>query len=265
MSTESNPAPLKRPAIAGGSTGWAATGLVLLVLVAWFWATTVGGVSPITLPNPVDVIRVLPEVIMSKIFILDLATTLAEIAVAFVAAAISAVSVGYFVSQSQTRTMEFEPLLSAAYAIPILLFYPLIVLLVGIGPMSKIVLGFGASFFPITLSTIAGFSGVNKTLLRSARSMGASRAQLLRYVLLPSALPVVATGLRMGLIFAMLAVLGGETLGSVSGIGYRMINFAEQMETTKTYAYIILVVLLALCLNLLASALERQFQTRREA
>ena len=127
----------------------------------------------------------------------------------------SASSLGYFISRSPYFIKVFEPLFAAIYAIPIILFLPLYVLIWGLGPASKIALGATISFFPIVLSTIVGFGNVDRTLVTAARSMGANNIQMFRHVLLPAALPVMLAGLRMGFTVALLSVIGSETIASL--------------------------------------------------
>jgi ABC-type nitrate/sulfonate/bicarbonate transport system permease component len=106
------------------------------------------------------------------------------------------------------------------------------------------------------LNTIAGFGYVDKVLLTAARSMGASDYQLFRYVLLPAALPVILTGMRMGFTVALLSIIGSETIASLAGLGHRIVHLAEAMEMTQMFAYIAFVVMIAAILNALVSALE---------
>jgi ABC-type nitrate/sulfonate/bicarbonate transport system permease component len=140
--------------------------------------------------------------------------------------------------------------------VPIILFLPLYVLFFGLGPASKIALGTTISFFPIVLSTIAGFSNVDRTLVTAARSMGASDYQLFRYVLVPAALPVILTGLRMGFTVAMLSILGSETIASLAGLGHHIVQLAENMEMARMFAYIAFVVVMVAILNAIVSYLE---------
>src|SRR6202008_1429 len=100
-----------------------------------------------------------------------------------------------------------------------ILVLPLYMLFFGLGPASKIALGATISFFPIVLSTIAGFGNVDRTLVTAAKSMGASDYQLFRYVLVPAALPVILSGLRMGFTIALLAIIGSEVIASLAGPG----------------------------------------------
>jgi ABC-type nitrate/sulfonate/bicarbonate transport system permease component len=150
----------------------------------------------------------------------------------------------------------FEPLFAGIYAIPIILFLPLYVLVLGLGPASKIALGATIGFFPIVLNTIAGFGSVDQTLQRAARSMGASSIQMFRYVLFPAALPVVLAGLRIGFTVALLSVIGSEALASLAGLGHRIVNLAESMEMARMFAYIVFVVAIVAVLNTIVSKLE---------
>ena len=168
----------------------------------------------------------------------DLEVTLTELAIAFAISCTSGVTLGYLISRSQYLIRVFEPLLAGIYSVPIILFLPLYVLFFGLGPGSKIALGTTISFFPIVLNTIAGFGYVDRIFITAARSMGASDVQMFRYVLLPAALPVILTGLRMGFTVALLSILGSETIASLAGLGHKIVHLAEAMETARMFAYI---------------------------
>jgi ABC-type nitrate/sulfonate/bicarbonate transport system permease component len=141
---------------------------------------------------------------------------LTEIAIAFAISCSAGVTLGYLISRSTYLIRVFEPLLAGIYAVPIILFLPLFVLFFGLGPGSKIAIGVSTSFFPIVLNTIAGFGYVDRIFITAARSMGASNVQMFRHVLLPAALPVILTGLRIGFTVTLLSVLGSETLASLA-------------------------------------------------
>jgi ABC-type nitrate/sulfonate/bicarbonate transport system permease component len=229
---------------------------VVALVVLWYLGATRWGVNPLLLPNPVAVLGDFWAILISGEFIDDLRVTLGELAAAFAIAASLGTVAGYLVSRSQYRIRAFEPLFAAVYAIPIILFLPLYVLLFGLGPASKIALGATIGFFPIALSTVAGFGYVDKVLLTAARSMGASDYQLFRYALLPAALPIMLTGMRMGFTIALLSIIGSETIASLAGLGHRIVQLAEGMEMARMFAYIIFVVAIAAILNALVSALE---------
>src|SRR5262249_21648250 len=108
----------------------------------------------------------------------------------------------------------------------------------------------------IALSTIAGFGSVDPVYTAAARSMGCSAYQLFRWVLLPAALPVILTGLRIGFTVALLSILGAETISSVSGLGHRIVSLGANMHMARMFAYIPCAVAIAASLNAIVSLLE---------
>jgi ABC-type nitrate/sulfonate/bicarbonate transport system permease component len=231
--------------------------------LVWYLAATRWGVNRLLLPNPVAVAQDLFEILRSGEYIDDLETTLGELAAAFSIAVAGGLATGYLVSRSPYLTKVFEPLFAGLYAIPIILFLPLFVLFFGLGPASKIAIGAAISFFPITLNTIAGFGGVDRLYVTAARSMGASDYHLFRFVLVPAALPVILTGLRMGFTTALLAIIASETLASFAGLGHRIVSLAESMEIAPMFAYIVFVIAIAAILNAFVSTLEARGRRNR--
>ena len=233
-------------------------GFLVGLMLLWYLGTAYWGISHLLLPNPVKVWHELEDVLGSGEFLPDLQVTLSELAIAFAISCTSGVTLGYLISRSQYAIRVFEPLLAGIYSVPLILFLPLFVLFFGLGPGSKIALGTSISFFPIVLNTIAGFGYVDKIYITAARSMGASDVQMFRHVLLPAALPVMLTGLRIGFTVALLSILGSETIASLAGLGHRIVHLAEAMETARMFAYIAFAVAIAATLNTLTSSLERR-------
>jgi len=231
-------------------------GFLVALIALWYLAATRFKVSPLLLPNPLNVLHELWDILRTGEYVDDLQVTLFELACAFAISLTSGVTLGYILSRSQYLMRVFEPLFAGIYAIPIILFLPLYLLFFGLGPASKIALGATISFFPVVLSTIAGFGYVDRGLVTAARSMGASERQLFRYVLLPAALPVILTGMRMGFTVALLSIIGSETIASLAGLGHRIVHLAESMEMARMFAYIAFVVAIAAILNTLVSAIE---------
>ena len=231
-------------------------GFIVVLLALWYLATNRWGINHLLLPNPVAVWHQLIDVLQSGEYLPDLRVTLTEVAAAFAISVTSGTLIGYFVSRTRYTVRVFEPLFAGIYSIPIILLLPLYVLFFGLGIASKIALGTTISFFPIVLSTIAGFSNVDRPLVVAARSMGASDYQLFRYVLLPAALPVILGGLRMGFTVALLSILGSETIASLAGLGHHIVELAEGMDMARMFAYIVFVVVIAAVLNTAVSTLE---------
>jgi ABC-type nitrate/sulfonate/bicarbonate transport system permease component len=230
---------------------------LVLVLFLWYAATTFGHISPLLIPKPVDVFWALVDLVHGGDASRAIAVTFSEVVIAFLVSAIIGLIAGFFIGRSPYLIAVLSPLVSGLYAIPAILFFPLYILFFGIGIGSKIALGMTISFFPIVISTIAGFGSVDKTLLNVARTMGARGWPLFRFVLLPASFPVVFSGLRMGFVLAFLSVLGGETIASFSGIGHEIAGASESMDSVTMYAFIVLAITASAAVNMTLSRLER--------
>jgi ABC-type nitrate/sulfonate/bicarbonate transport system permease component len=232
-------------------------GLFASVFLAWYFATQ-SGVRKILLPPPELVWREMQTLWASGGLWSAAVVTLNEIWQAYSIAVVAGIAVGFLVSRSRALVHIFEPVLTGMFAVPLTLFFPLFVVFFGIGPESKVAYAAAQCFFPIALNTIAGFANVEELYLRAARAMGASTLGQFRYIYLPAALPVTITGLRIGFFICIAAVLGGETLAALSGIGKSIALAAELMETARLYAWIAYVVTVSVTLNLLALAVEQR-------
>ncbi len=237
-------------------------GFVVACAVAWSVASDRHLVNPLLLPSFTRVMSDLGELLRQGAYVSDLLVTLRELFIAFAIASALGLLTGYFVGRSRFLSRAFEPLIGGLYSVPTILLFPLFVLYFGIGQGSKIAMGSTIAFFPIALTTIAGLANVDAGLVRAARSMGATNWSLFWSVMLPAALPVIAGGLRLGLILALLAILGGETIASIDGLGRRIVDAADSMETSKMFAYTLLALAMAICLNAAVTAAERFARSR---
>lgn len=228
-----------------------------LLLVAWHLSTSTGLVSSFFLPRPDKVFQSFRDIILDGEAFEDLRVTLFEFLFACPVAGILGTLVGYLVGRGPCAARVFEPIFAGLYAVPMIVFYPISILYLGIGPGSKIAHGALFGFFPICLNTIQAFSRVDPVLLRLARSMGASRWRTLRRILIPAALPTIIGGLRLGFMLTFLAIIGGETISSLAGLGHRIVWYAEGLETVKMFAYVIFVILVTVLMNLFLSLIER--------
>jgi ABC-type nitrate/sulfonate/bicarbonate transport system permease component len=234
--------------------------LAVLFVAAWIAVTDLHLINPLFLPRPLAVWGAMLRLVRSGALWSAAAVTTLTVAEAYALAVVAGIAAGFFIGRSRRLTLAYEPLLSGIFAIPIVLFFPLFTVFFGIGPASKVAFGATIAFFPIALNTIAGFGGVDPLLLRSARSLGASRWQTFRHVYLPGALPVVVTGMRIGFFLCFASVLGGETLSSAAGVGYSIAHSAELLEGAQMYAWIVFVLATTAILNLAVSALESRAQ-----
>src|SRR5262245_33865330 len=234
---------------------------VAAVFFVWFAIGHTGAISPLFVP-PIEAVGVaLVRLAQTEAFWSAVATTMLTIAEAYVIAVVLGIFVGWAITRSRYLTQVLEPVVSGLFAIPITLFFPVFILMFGIGPESKVAYGAAYGFFPIALNTIAGLAGVDERYVNAARSMGVSGSALFRHVLFPAAFPVILTGLRIGFFICFASVLGGETISSVSGVGRNIALAAELFEPARMYAWIVFVIVAALVLNALVSALENRMRS----
>ncbi|MBV9970106.1 MAG: ABC transporter permease [Xanthobacteraceae bacterium] len=233
-------------------------GFVLLVAVAWYLSTATGSVSRLFLPAPEAVWLAFSRLVVTRQFWSAVEVTLVTVAQAYAIAVVAGLLAGYAISRSRFRIDVLEPIIAGLFTIPITLFFPIFILFFGIGTASKVAYGATYAFFPIVLNTIASLANVEPHFLRAAKSMGASSWDTFRHVLIPSALPSLLGGMRIGFFICFAAVLGGETLSSVAGVGRNIALAAELMEPARMYAWITFVVVTALTLNLVLSGFDRR-------
>lgn len=231
-------------------------GFLATVFLLWYVVTATHSVSQLFLPPLGNVYDELIRIFREGHVALALETTLGSVAIAYCISLTLGVAIGFGVTRSAYLMRLFEPLFSSLFAIPLGLLFPVFILFFGIGPESKVAFGATYSFFPIVLNTIAGLGYPNKKLVDAARSMGANNAQLFWRVLLPDALPIILTGLRIGFIVCFASVLGGETLSSLNGLGHQIAFNSELMEIGRMFAWILFAILVAFALIMIVTYLE---------
>jgi len=136
--------------------------------------------------------------------------------------------------------------------------FPVFILFLGIGELSKVAIIFWASFWPVLLSTISGVKQVDRLLINSALSMGATRTFIFFKVVLPAASPSIFTGVRLAGAYCITALVAAEMIGAHSGLGFLTLNSQETFQIPTMYAGILMLAMLGLLLNYLLALLERR-------
>ena len=192
-----------------------------------------------------------------------LGVTLYEVSFAFVVAVTIGMTIGLSVGLNAFARRCFMPIILLLYGIPQIVILPLFILGLGIGPPSKIAFGVTHGIFPIILAIVAGVQNLKPVLLTSARSMGASRWHILRYVVLPHMLPSFFSGLRLGMTGVLLGVLLAELYVSTAGIGYFTGVFTQNFDPTRLLGLISILAAMAILLNEFMRVVERRFSRWR--
>ena len=233
-------------------------GFLLVALLAWWAATSAALVAPIFLPAPVAVWHAFWHALASRGFPADLVTTLTSVAAAWAVAVLGGLLAGGLVGRARFAREVVEPLLSGTFAVPLIIFYPLVLFMLGIGVASKIAFAAFYGFFPVALHTIAAFAQVESRFVLYAVTLGASRIALFRRVLLPAAMPEIVAGLRVSFVVTASSVVAGEMISSLTGLGHQITFLAETLEPAGMFAYITLVILATVAVNALLSRLGRR-------
>jgi len=155
------------------------------------------------------------------------------------------------------------PIILLLYGLPQITILPLFILYFGIGPASKIAFGVTHGMFPITIAIVAGVQNLKPILLVSARSMGASRWQILRWVIFPHMIPSFFAGMRLGMSGALLGVLLAELYVSTAGIGHFTTMFTENFDPTKLFGLVAMLATMAIVLNEIVRRAETRFSRWR--
>ncbi|EOX7395851.1 taurine ABC transporter permease TauC, partial [Enterobacter quasiroggenkampii] len=225
-------------------------GTLLVLLAVWWAVAALQWVSPLFLPPPGQVLAKLitiagPQGFMDATLWQHLGASLARILVALLAAVIIGIPVGIAMGLSPTVRGILDPLIELYRPVPPLAYLPLMVIWFGIGETSKILLIYLAIFAPVAMSALAGVKSAQQVRIRAAQSLGASRTQVLLFVILPGALPEILTGLRIGLGVGWSTLVAAELIAATRGLGFMVQSAGEFLATDVVLAGIAVIAAIA--------------------
>lgn len=223
-------------------------GVVLALMIVWEIAARFF-VDRDFLSPPSTVLFSLGDVLGTQGVPAALWLTLYELAIAFVLSVIVGLSIGLAVGLGRFAQKSFMPIILLLYGLPQITILPIFILLFGIGAPSKIAFGVSHGMFPIMISVAAGVQNMKPILLVSARSMGASRWHILRYVIFPHMIPSFFAGMRLAMTGVLLGVLLAELYVSTAGIGYFTSIFTQNFDPTKLIGLVSILAVMAIVLN----------------
>jgi NitT/TauT family transport system permease protein len=163
-----------------------------------------------------------------------------EFASGFGLATVIGILIGVGMAASRVARRFFEPWISMLYATPIIALGPLFILAMGIGVGSKIVVIFLTAVFPIIINTIAGLTTTDRNLIEAARSFGATQRQIQVKVRIPSAMPFIIAGLRLGVARALVGVVVAELFGARAGLGFLILTSAQNFDTAALFVGVLI-------------------------
>ena len=232
------------------------------LLLAWFLVTKFKLVAPLFLPSPFDVATQFYSLAVdgfSNATLLEhVGTSLFRILTAFTIATAIGVPLGLAMGLNRWVKGIFSPPIQLYWPVPPLAYLPLVIIWFGIGETAKITLLSLAMFAPIVISAQAGVRSVSQARIQAAQSLGATRAQIFRHVVLPNALPEILTGLRLGIGSGWATLVAAELVAATKGLGFMTLSAAQFLVTDVVFVGILTIAALATLFLTALRLLERR-------
>lgn len=232
--------------------------LPLLILIMWIVVAKIEVFSPVILPSIDMVLESFKVQITSGQLFKDMGISLLRVVEGYLIAAFLGITLGVFMGMIKRVNNFFTLTFGAIRQIPMLAWIPLIILWAGIGEASKIIVITLAAFFPILLNTINGIKRTDKNLIEVGNMYNLSKWKLFTKVYLPSSLPSIFVGLKLGLGISWMAVVGAEIIASSSGIGYRMNDARSLMQPEVVFVGMITIAILGVLMDQILTILSKK-------
>ena len=248
---------------------WMLTALTLLsILLAWYAIARYRLVSDLFVPHPAAVwdafVDVLTEGYRGETLARHLADSLYRVVAGFALAVVTAVPLGLAIGYSPRIRAVFDPLIEFYRPLPPLAYYTLLVIWLGIENASKIALLYLAAFPPLSVAAMAGVGvrprdgAVSRERIHGAQSLGATRWQVFRHVILPSCLPDIFTGMRVSIGFTYTTLVAAEMVAATSGIGWMVLDASKFLRSDVIFMGNIVMGLTGIALDRLIRLAERR-------
>jgi NitT/TauT family transport system permease protein len=238
---------------------WLGFTSLLIGLLLWYLVTRYGGLPNFILPSPLSVWTRFLKAVQDGSLPYHTAVTLSEIVLGLLIGVMFATAVGYVLAKSRSLEKILSPYLVASQAIPIVAIAPLLVLWLGNGILSKVVICALIVFFPVLVNTIVGVRAVPVALYDLMNSLHATRVQILWKVEVPASLPVFLGGLRIGATLSVIGAIVGELVDAENGLGFLLRLGDFQYDTPMVFVAVFTLVALALMLYGAVTLLEKRF------
>ncbi len=237
--------------------------LLAAILGAWEVLPRTEIVNPMLLPPLSRVLETLVEIIGRGDFRESMAVTAAEVLVAFVIAVPLGGAIGVLAAENAYFGAIFRPMLFYVFSVPKSIFLPMFILVFGIGFHQKVAYATFSTIFIVIMSASAAVESVKADYLLVAQSYGATRAQILRRVYIPSMMPILLETLRISMIFNFTGVMIAEMYASRTGVGHMIANWGENFMLPQLFAGVIVLAVAAMSFNEMVRSVEARYSTWR--
>ncbi len=238
-------------------------GVIAFLVAALEVMCRAGLITALTMPPPSIILRDLAGILISGSMNQAIAKTLVNVGLAFVTSVLVGIGAGVAIHRWRALRDGLDPLFATYYAIPVYAFYPLFIILFGLGDVPQILIGFMLAVVSVVVSTLNGLDRVPRALVKTARIYRLGPVETALRITLPYSAPYLFTGVKLAVAYAFIGVIGAEFIMSRTGLGYE-INFAyNNFDNSIMYPLILLVMVIATVLNMTFHHWEKQLQARR--
>lgn len=229
-----------------------------LGLLIWEAASRFGLISPIIAPAPSLIAVSLWNILRSGEFVMPLMYTLGLFASGYTIACTIGIGLGVLMGYSRTVYGLFEPLVELIRPIPKPALVPALFLFLGIGPLTMVTIVVLATVFPVLINTLQGVRALDPILLDTAATFHCSRRRTIFQVIIPSTMPMILSGMRVGLGIGLVLVILAEMLAGENGLGFLILDLQRSFRIREMYAWIAILAALGGGLTLLFDAVDRR-------
>jgi NitT/TauT family transport system permease protein len=233
-----------------------------VLLLAWQIGSALGAIRPSVLPAPQAIGLALAAEVRQPAFWHDLGRTLEELVLSFVGGTMLGGLAGWAFWRQPLVGRMFEPYLVAFYAVPLVVFYPVAIVVIGLNEWPIVILAALMTAIPMALNTWNGLSRIRPVYLVLGRSLRASRFQTAVRLVLPAAAPLLFAGVKLGAVYSLIGVIAMEFLTASSGLGFEIRYQFEDFNDDRMYAYMAVVFLLSVLLTAAVELAESRVLSR---
>ncbi|GKU83799.1 ABC transporter permease [Niallia sp. NCCP-28] len=238
------------------------TGILTWVGLLLVWSIGARFSDPQFLPSPLATLQGAIELSKDGSLFIYMAYSFIRVLIGWFLGNLIAIPLGLFIGSNRTLRALVEPLINFVRFIPPLAFITLFMLWFGIGEQSKIFLIMYATFFVVTINTLTGVLSISEDKIRSAKSMGASDFQVLRYVVIPAAIPFIFTGAKLAMGSSFMAIVGAEMVAANEGIGFMIWNARLYFQTDWIFVGLVVLGLMGFFMDRLFAWTGKKFLKR---
>lgn len=221
-----------------------------------------GTISRVMLIPPSEMVLALFRLLASGRMNRDIALTLRNVGIALTFAIVLGFAAGVVVHALPRLRSILDPLFASYYAVPIFVFYPLFIVIFGMGPLPLIIMGFLSAVVAMVINTLNGLDRVPAVLRKTGRVLQMRRFKTVCLIILPAATAHIFTGVKLAVAYAFIGVIAAEFILSGGGIGYEISFTYFAFDNNTMYALILLILVLVTAINMGLFAWERRVQTR---